>query len=159
SLPQEDLRMAHDVIMPALGMTQETGLILAWRKKPGDAVKAGEILMEVETDKAAVEVEAQADGFLTEIRAGEGEEVPVGEVTAAISARKDDGRRVPEPKKKKPAAGQSKPIPAAAVSAADAASSIKSALAASKPVEAPLQPVNGRILASPKTKRLAAERG
>jgi pyruvate/2-oxoglutarate dehydrogenase complex dihydrolipoamide acyltransferase (E2) component len=51
--------MAHEVIMPALGMAQDTGLIVSWLKKPGDAVKAGDPIMEVETDKATMEVESR----------------------------------------------------------------------------------------------------
>ena len=94
--------MAHDVIMPALGMAQETGLILAWRKSPGDPVKTGEVLMEVETDKAAMEVEALADGYLTEIRAGEGVEVPVGEVIAVISESTGDVKPIPDTKTEAP---------------------------------------------------------
>jgi pyruvate/2-oxoglutarate dehydrogenase complex dihydrolipoamide acyltransferase (E2) component len=57
-----ELIMPHDVIMPALGMAQDTGLIVSWLKKPGDAVKTGDALFEVETDKAVMEVEAVADG-------------------------------------------------------------------------------------------------
>ncbi|MBB99488.1 MAG: pyruvate dehydrogenase, partial [Rhodobacteraceae bacterium] len=49
--------MPHDVIMPALGMAQDSGLIVSWLKSPGDAVKAGDALMEGETDKATMEVE------------------------------------------------------------------------------------------------------
>ena len=82
--------MPHEVIMPALGMAQETGQIVTWLKKPGDAVKAGDALMEVETDKATMEVEAAADGFLTDVRAGEGDSVPVGDVVAMISESADD---------------------------------------------------------------------
>jgi pyruvate dehydrogenase E2 component (dihydrolipoamide acetyltransferase)/2-oxoglutarate dehydrogenase E2 component (dihydrolipoamide succinyltransferase) len=52
--------MPHDVIMPALGMAQETGVILSWLKKPGDQVSLGDALMEVETDKAVMEVESSA---------------------------------------------------------------------------------------------------
>lgn len=77
--------MPHEVIMPALGMTQETGLIIAWLKKPGDKISTGDPLMEVETDKATMEVEAAADGWLTDIRASEGDDVPVGDVVAVIS--------------------------------------------------------------------------
>jgi pyruvate/2-oxoglutarate dehydrogenase complex dihydrolipoamide acyltransferase (E2) component len=77
--------MAHEVIMPALGMAQDTGLIVSWLKKPGDAVKAGDPIMEVETDKATMEVEAQADGYLTDLRAAAGDDVPVGDVVALIS--------------------------------------------------------------------------
>ncbi len=65
--------MPLDVIMPALGMAQDTGLIVAWHKQPGDAVAKGDVLFEVETDKATMEVEAAADGFLTDVAAGEGD--------------------------------------------------------------------------------------
>ncbi len=81
--------MPHDVIMPALGMAQETGLIVAWLKQPGEAVTAGEALMEVETDKATMEVEAQASGYLTDVRASAGESVPVGQCVAVIADSPD----------------------------------------------------------------------
>ena len=58
--------MAISVVMPALEMAQETGKLLAWRKKEGEAVKKGEPLLEIETDKAVVEIEAPGDGFLLE---------------------------------------------------------------------------------------------
>ncbi len=70
-----------DVIMPALGMAQETGKVLRWLKAEGDEVAKGEPLMEVETDKVTVEVEAPANGRLAAVGAGEGEEVPVGEAS------------------------------------------------------------------------------
>ena len=76
--------MRHDVIMPALGMAQDSGVIVAWHKAAGDAVAKGDVLFEVETDKATMEVEAQADGFLNGVRAQAGEEVPVGNVIAVI---------------------------------------------------------------------------
>jgi pyruvate/2-oxoglutarate dehydrogenase complex dihydrolipoamide acyltransferase (E2) component len=81
--------MPHEVIMPALGMAQKTGLIVSWLKQPGDAVKAGEPLMEVETDKAVMEVEAAHDGYLTDVRAAAGDAVPVGDVVALISETAD----------------------------------------------------------------------
>jgi pyruvate dehydrogenase E2 component (dihydrolipoamide acetyltransferase) len=74
---------AH-VIMPALGMAQETGRILRWLKSEGEAVRKGEPLLEVETDKVTVEIESPADGTLAAIRATEGEEVPVGEDVAIV---------------------------------------------------------------------------
>jgi pyruvate/2-oxoglutarate dehydrogenase complex dihydrolipoamide acyltransferase (E2) component len=77
--------MPREVIMPALGMAQETGLIVAWLKREGEAVAEGDALFEVETDKATMEVEAQGAGFLTNVRATEGESVPVGGVLALIS--------------------------------------------------------------------------
>jgi pyruvate dehydrogenase E2 component (dihydrolipoamide acetyltransferase) len=76
--------MAFRVVMPALEMAQETGKLLAWRKKEGDRVSKGEPLLEIETDKAVVEVEAPADGFLAGIKASEGADIPVGQTIAWI---------------------------------------------------------------------------
>jgi len=81
--------MPHDVIMPALGVAQDTGLIISWLKQSGDVVSIGDALMEIETDKAVMEVEAQADGYLTNVSAVEGEQVPVGQVVAVISESAD----------------------------------------------------------------------
>jgi pyruvate dehydrogenase E2 component (dihydrolipoamide acetyltransferase) len=76
--------MAISVVMPALELTQETGKLVSWRKKEGEAVSKGETLLEVETDKAVVEVEALADGFLAGIKAQEGDVIPVGRTIAWI---------------------------------------------------------------------------
>ena len=78
--------MAFSVVMPALEMAQETGKLIAWRKKEGDRVTKGEPLLEIETDKAIVEVEAPADGLLAGIKAAEGAEIPVGQTIAWIVA-------------------------------------------------------------------------
>ena len=78
--------MPSDVIMPALGMAQETGKVLRWLKSEGDSVTKGEPLLEIETDKVTVEVEAPADGFLAGIRAAAGADVPVGETIAVLLA-------------------------------------------------------------------------
>lgn len=77
--------MRHEIIMPALGMAQDTGTLIAWHKAEGEAVKQGETLFEVETDKATMEVEAPASGFLVGVSARDGDEVPVGQVMALIS--------------------------------------------------------------------------
>ena len=76
--------MPTDVIMPALGMAQETGTVVAWKKHAGDQVVKGEPLLEVETDKAVVEVESPATGTLASITAEDGAEVPVGVAIAVI---------------------------------------------------------------------------
>ena len=90
--------MPHDVTMPQLGMAQDAGKIVSWLKAPGDPVAKGDALFEVETDKATMEVEAQADGFLTGVVAGEGEDVPVGSVIARISeSAEDDAPAAPAP--------------------------------------------------------------
>lgn len=76
--------MAKVVIMPALGMAQETGTLLQWLKAPGDTVTKGEPLMEVETDKTTVEIEAPASGILSNVSAQPGDVVPVGQTIAVI---------------------------------------------------------------------------
>jgi pyruvate dehydrogenase E2 component (dihydrolipoamide acetyltransferase) len=128
-----------DVIMPALGMAQETGKVLRWLKAEGDEVAKGEPLMEVETDKVTVEIEAPTDGLLAGLRAAEGADVPVGEAVAVILA---PGEALPEN-------GAS----AAELEAAPVAQAVAAA-----PVEAP-KPDARRRLASPKARRLAAEQG
>ena len=78
--------MATDVIMPALGVAQEKGTLLNWRKAEGQSVTKGEPLMEVETDKATVEIEAPASGILANVTAAAGDEIPVGNKIAVILA-------------------------------------------------------------------------
>src|SRR2546423_15551739 len=78
--------MATDVLMPALGMNQETGRLVEWLRREGETVTRGEPLMEVETDKATVEIEAPASGVLAGVTARPGDEVPVGQAVAMILA-------------------------------------------------------------------------
>src|SRR5580698_2077016 len=78
--------MAFSVVMPALEMAQETGKLIAWRKKEGDRVNKGEPLLEIETDKAVLEVEAPADGILAGITAAAGADIPGGQTIAWIVA-------------------------------------------------------------------------
>ncbi len=76
--------MATKIIMPALEMAQETGKVLHWLKSAGDPVTAGEPVMEIETDKVTVEIQAPASGVLGGVSAREGESVPVGQTIAWI---------------------------------------------------------------------------
>jgi pyruvate dehydrogenase E2 component (dihydrolipoamide acetyltransferase) len=78
--------MPTTVIMPALELAQETGKILHWLKSPGDTVSKGEPIVEIETDKVAVEIEAPASGVLRDVTAREGDVVPVGQTIALIVA-------------------------------------------------------------------------
>ncbi|MGH7862514.1 MAG: biotin/lipoyl-containing protein, partial [Candidatus Dormibacteraceae bacterium] len=78
--------MAIPIVMPALGMAQSTGRLISWLKQEGEVISKGDLLMEVETDKAVVEVEAQAAGRLGGILIKAGDEVPVGEVIAYLLA-------------------------------------------------------------------------
>jgi pyruvate dehydrogenase E2 component (dihydrolipoamide acetyltransferase) len=78
--------MPTNVIMPALELAQETGKVLRWMKAPGDPVRKGEPIVEIETDKVTVEIEAPASGILRDIAAQEGDVVPVGHTIAVIAA-------------------------------------------------------------------------
>src|SRR5215831_13145479 len=136
--------MAFSVVMPALVMAQETGKLLAWRKKEGERVSKGEPLLEIETDKAVVEVEAPADGVLAGIKASEGAEIPVGQTIAWIVAPGE-----------KPPADSAAPAPAARAvtqpKAEPSSSSIRTGGVASS------SSVSAKI--SPKARRLAKELG
>jgi pyruvate dehydrogenase E2 component (dihydrolipoamide acetyltransferase) len=83
--------MPTTVIMPALELAQETGKVLRWLKNPGDRVSKGEPIVEIETDKVTVEVEAPATGELREVSAGPGDVVPVGRTIALIFAAGEAG--------------------------------------------------------------------
>src|SRR5262245_20628710 len=74
--------MAVSVVMPALEMAQESGKVVSWRKKEGERVSKGEPLLEIETDKAVVEIEASVDVVLAGVKAREGAVVPVGQTIA-----------------------------------------------------------------------------
>src|SRR5438105_4913093 len=78
--------MPTNVIMPALELAQETGKILRWIKSPGDSVVKGEPLLEIETDKVTVEIEAPASGVLRDVSASVGDVVAVGKTIAVIFA-------------------------------------------------------------------------
>jgi pyruvate/2-oxoglutarate dehydrogenase complex dihydrolipoamide acyltransferase (E2) component len=151
--------MAQSVIMPALGMAQETGVIVNWLKAPGDAVTKGEPLMEVETDKAVMEVEAQHDGYLADLRFGAGDTVPVGEVVALLlpTPPTGDAPATPAPAPA-PAPAPTPTLVAAPVAPPTPAAPAATATAApARPAPQPAAP--GRILASPNARRLAAEQG
>src|SRR5579871_4008273 len=81
-----NIKMATNVIMPALGMAQDTAILVQWLKREGDTVAKGEPLAEIQTDKATVEIEAPGTGVLANVTAGPGAEVPVGQTIALIRA-------------------------------------------------------------------------
>ena len=82
--------MAEVITMPKLSDTMEEGVIAAWHKKVGDQVKAGDIIAEVETDKATMELEAYEDGTLLHIAVGDGESVDIDGVIAVIGEKGAD---------------------------------------------------------------------
>ncbi len=95
--------MPTTVIMPALELAQETGKVVRWLKAPGDAVRKGEPIVEIETDKVTVEIEAPASGILGSVTAREGDVVPVGQTIALIAAPGEVGA-APEAMKASPLA-------------------------------------------------------
>ena len=159
--------MPINILMPALSPTMEKGNLAKWLKKEGDKVKSGDIIAEIETDKATMEVEAVDDGTLAKIVVPEGTtDVPVNQLIAVLAGEGEDakaaaasaGSAAPAPKP--PAA------PAAPASAAPKAEAPKPAPAPA-PVAGPAQaapaaapaPSGARVFASPLAKRLAKESG
>jgi pyruvate dehydrogenase E2 component (dihydrolipoamide acetyltransferase) len=138
--------LATNVIMPALGVAQLTGTLLKWLKSEGQSVSKGEPLMEIETDKATVEVEAPGSGMLTQVVAKPGDQVPVGQRIAFILA---PGEELP-----------ADTVPAAAPHPATKTKETESKPAAKPPSASVSVTANsGRILASPAAKRIAREKG
>lgn len=144
--------MAISVVMPALEMAQETGKLISWLKKEGEAVAKGEPLLEIETDKAVMEIESPGDGVLAGVKVQAGTEVPVGrtiawivrpgEVPPADEIAVESGRRT--------------------TAGAPMGSAISTAASANQPptpTTSTAQAVNQAIRISPKTRRLAGERG
>ena len=172
--------MATDVILPALGMSQDTGKIVQWLKAEGEHVAKGTPLVEIETDKATVEIESPVAGVLARVSASEGDDVPVGQVIAVIL----DPDEVPSRELTKSVSPQTEavvhpqrlPLPA---------SPLASRIATEHNVDVSLIPATGRrvqkadvltylqeqnktapaktsarlVMASPKARRLASEQG
>src|SRR2546426_4311655 len=132
--------MAFSVVMPALEMAQETGKLVAWRKKEGESVVKGEPLLEVETDKAVLEVEAPADGVLAGVKVRAGAVVPVGQTIAWIVRPGE----VP---------------PTEVASSHPAAAATVTASSASATASPPQQQAAPGASISPKARRLAKEHG
>jgi pyruvate dehydrogenase E2 component (dihydrolipoamide acetyltransferase) len=144
--------MATSIVMPALEMAQETGKIVSWIKKEGDTLTKGEPILEVETDKAVVEVEAPADGILAGVKSHQGDVVPVGQTIAWVVA----------PGEQPPADAATAAPSARAMSAATQAT-VTPAAAGPPPAPAPATPSaagagSGTPQVSPKARRLAKEK-
>src|SRR2546423_4950760 len=108
--------------MEALSPTMEEGRVAKWHKRDGDAVKAGETLAEVETDKAVRDRVARADGVLRQVAVAEGQTVPVGSVVAVIAAPGEAVGAAPAPAPKPaaapaPGSGERGAVPSAATPA------------------------------------------
>src|SRR5207244_4116775 len=163
--------MPTDVIMPALEMAQETGKVLKWLKAPGHAVRKGEPIVEIETDKITVEIEAPASGVLSDVTAAEGDVVPVGRTIAVIGEAGAPAVATPAPVASAPSARavsspapeRVKASPLARKIAEQHGVDIAQVRTSSGKIEKAdvLAHVSSRarVLASPKARRLASERG
>ena len=140
--------------MPQLGMSQDSAVLLNWHKSVGDPVSAGDVLFEVETDKAVMEVEARHAGYLVRVDAEAGSEVAVGSVIALIA---DSADAAVAATATSPAAAATAPAATPAATPAPVAPPAAAATAATG--AASRRAAGDKILASPKARRLAAERG
>jgi pyruvate dehydrogenase E2 component (dihydrolipoamide acetyltransferase) len=138
--------MPTEITMPKMGFDMEAGTLLRWLKTEGDPVKQGEVIAEIETDKATVEIESFATGVVQRVLVKEGEEVPVGTTIALVGEPGEGPPSPPSPVEKEEAAPEAKPTAPAA----------EAPPVAEKEVEAGAEE---RIKASPVARRLAAEAG
>ena len=160
--------MPINVLMPALSPTMEKGNLAKWLKKEGDKIKSGDVIAEIETDKATMEVEAVDEGVLAKIVVPEGtQDVPVNELIALIAGEGEDAGKVS-------AGGAAAPTPKAPTQAAEIVTAaaprgegtIAKAAAAPSPPAQPVAPARGnghdsgaRVFASPLARRIAKEAG
>ena len=155
--------MPINILMPALSPTMEKGNLAKWLKKEGDKVKSGDVIAEIETDKATMEVEAVDEGTIAKILVPEGtQDVPVNDVIAVLAGDGEDVKAAgsaaaaPKPAPAAPAPAAAKPAPAVVSAPAPA----PAAVAAPAPQPAAAQ-LNGhaRIFSSPLARRLAKDAG
>ncbi len=147
--------MANIIEMPKLSDTMTVGTLAKWLKKEGDVVKSGDMLAEVETDKATMELECFFDGTLLKIFSPGGSKVAIGAPLCAIG-KPGETVVAPEPKSAPAAAAPAKPAaPAPAPSAPAAAKPPAAASAVQSPAPAPA----GRVRISPLARKLAEEKG
>jgi pyruvate dehydrogenase E2 component (dihydrolipoamide acetyltransferase) len=178
-----------EIQMPKLSDTMSEGTLIAWKKKKGDQVSAGEVLAEIETDKATMEWESPEDGTLTEIYVQEGGKVNVGDKIAFIRSEgeeaptaeeKEEKEKRPEakeekkakeepkegetkkdeePKEKKAEKKKEKPEEPPKEEKKRDEKSVEAGAASAQPTRSPPQPDEPRVKASPVARRIAAELG
>ena len=155
--------MPTNILMPALSPTMEKGNLAKWLKKEGDAIKSGDIIAEIETDKATMEVEAVDEGILAKILVPDGTaDVAVNEIIGVIAAEGEDAKAAATPAKADAPKAEAAPKPADASKAADAPKAGEAPKPAepAKPAEAaPVKADGNRPFASPLARRLAKEAG
>jgi pyruvate dehydrogenase E2 component (dihydrolipoamide acetyltransferase) len=177
-----------EIQMPKLSDTMTEGTLVAWKKKKGDEVSAGEVLAEIETDKATMEWESPEDGTLTEIYVEEGGKVNVGDKIAFIGAegderpkeeeqekekeekeekptakeeqkKEEEPKKAEQPKEEKARTEEKKEKKAAAPKAEKETEPEKADVSPAQPARLPPQREEARVKASPVARRIAAELG
>jgi pyruvate dehydrogenase E2 component (dihydrolipoamide acetyltransferase) len=143
--------MAISVVMPALEMAQETGKLISWLKKEGESVAKGEPLLEIETDKAVMEIESPGDGVLAGVKIQAGAEVPVGRTIAWIVR---PGELPPADEVAVESGRKTTALPAAS-----AISTATSANQPATPMQSAVLSATQAVKISPKARRLASEHG
>lgn len=143
--------MAINVTMPQMGADMVEGTLVKWLKQPGDVVKRGDVIAEIETDKATVELEAFESGTLLKLVAKEGEVVPVGDVIAILG---DPSEAAPEVERK--------PVPPPAKREIEPElkqTAVPARAAEPAPATADVEELDGRVRISPVARRIAREAG
>jgi pyruvate dehydrogenase E2 component (dihydrolipoamide acetyltransferase) len=157
--------MAEIVRMPKLSDTMTDGTVAAWHKKVGDKVKSGELLAEIETDKATMEFESYVDGILLYIGVQKGETVAVDALLAVFGKEGEDVSAIVAAEGAAPAAKEEAPVAAAPAPKASVAEAPKAVVAqapvaaAHSPAAAPVPFNDGRMRVSPLAKKLAEDKG
>jgi pyruvate dehydrogenase E2 component (dihydrolipoamide acetyltransferase) len=168
--------MITKVLMPKLSDAMETGKVIKWLKKEGDPVKGGDVVAEIETDKANVEIEAFGAGIFRKIVVGEGQQVPVGELIAVIADPADDISSVTAAPTKpaaaapsapaaapapapRPAPGAAAPVPLPAMESYQSVPATTAVVPMAPAAAAATAPAGGRVKASPLARKIAGQTG
>ena len=161
--------MPINILMPALSPTMEKGNLAKWLKKEGDKVKSGDVIAEIETDKATMEVEAVDEGTIAKILVPEGtQDVPVNDIIAVMAGDGEDVKAAgagagasPAPKAAEAPAAKPSPAPATDAAPAPKPAATGPTQAAAPQAAASASQGNGhaRIFSSPLARRLAKEAG
>ena len=141
--------MATSIVMPKMSYDMQQGTVVRWLKDEGDQIVSGEVIAEIETDKATVEMPAYVNGVMGRIVVETGRSVPVGELIAIITQQGEtlppvDPTPVEEPAPEAPQTSEAIPLPAASTTQAEIPAT---------------GPATGEVRASPIARRLARERG
>lgn len=154
--------MPIEITMPRLSDTMEQGTVVKWNIKEGDTVAAGDVIADIETDKATMELESFDDGTVASLVAAEGEQIDVGKVIVVLAEEGEDvAKAASSAGKAAPAATQASGSTTAASSSGSAGSSTAVAAPPADPPAAPQSHANNgaRLFASPLAKKIASESG